>query len=262
MANIIKFGGGSGSSGSSGNPITMPVIGKDFNWTGGDNTYQVLNDGDNNWRIRFLSSGVFTPLTNMIIDVFLVGGGASGGKYSGDGGGGGGGYTKTVKSIVLTSGISYSVVVGSGGATLSSNANGNDGGKSSAFSASVSGGMGGGGGRFSGFGGDGGSGGGARGTSAVGNKSPGAGGTDGSDGGSNAAFAGGTGQGTTTREFGEINGQLYSGGGAGSYKTSAGTAGAGGGGSGSAGGDNTGGGGSGDGYAGGSGIVIIRNHRS
>ena len=28
-----------------------------------------------NWRIKFLSSGVFTPLKNMTVDTFLVGGG-------------------------------------------------------------------------------------------------------------------------------------------------------------------------------------------
>ena len=49
-----------------GTDISAPIIGKDFNWTGGDGTYQVLEDGDGNWRIKFLSSGTFTPLKDMI----------------------------------------------------------------------------------------------------------------------------------------------------------------------------------------------------
>ena len=75
MSNMILFGGVAG--GSSG--ITAPIIGKDFTWTGEAGTYQVLDDGDKNWRIKFLSSGTFTPLKNMTIDVFCVGGGGSGG---------------------------------------------------------------------------------------------------------------------------------------------------------------------------------------
>ena len=61
-----------------GSAISAPIIGEDFNWSGGDGTYQVLDDGGGNWRIKFLSSGTFTPLKNMVIDAFLVG--AGGGK--------------------------------------------------------------------------------------------------------------------------------------------------------------------------------------
>ena len=47
MSNIIKFGG----SGSGGSSISAPIIGKDFNWTGGDgyphpNVYQGTNGGE------------------------------------------------------------------------------------------------------------------------------------------------------------------------------------------------------------------------
>lgn len=63
---------------SGGSDISAPIIGRDFNWTGGDGTYQVRDDGDGNWRIKFLSSGTFTPLKNMVIDAFLVGGGGGG----------------------------------------------------------------------------------------------------------------------------------------------------------------------------------------
>ena len=48
-----------------------------FTYTG---TYECIDDGGGNWRIKFLSSGVFTPLKDMTIDVFLVGGGAGGGN--------------------------------------------------------------------------------------------------------------------------------------------------------------------------------------
>ena len=74
MPNLIRFGtGGRGAS------ISAPIIGKDFNWTGGDGTYQVLDDGGGDWRIKSLSSGTFTPLKNMVVDVFLVGAGGGGG---------------------------------------------------------------------------------------------------------------------------------------------------------------------------------------
>ena len=68
-----------------GSDISVPIIGKHFNWTGGDGTYRVIDDGDKNWRIKFLSSGVFTTLKDMTIDVFLVGAGGGGsGRGSGD----------------------------------------------------------------------------------------------------------------------------------------------------------------------------------
>lgn len=231
----------------SGSGISAPTIGKDFNWTGGDGTYQVLDDGDGNWRIKFLSSGTFTPLRDMVIDAFLVGGGGSGSSSTlkTTGSGGGGGYTKTVKSIILTANTAYSIVVGAGGA-------GNAGGDTSAFSETVAGGQGG----TNDGGGNGGSGGGAcdRDT-----KTGCDGGSDGSDGSGTTNNPGGTGQGTTTREFGESDGDLYAAGGGGYYSESSGAGGAGGGGNAQESGvANTGSGGGAVGGAGGSGIVIIR----
>ena len=158
-----------------GSAISAPIIGKDFNWSGSDGTYQVLDDGGGNWRIKFLSSGTFTPLKNMVIDVFLVGGGGgAGSSYCGEGGAG---YTTTVRSVVLTANTAYSIVVGAAGT------NGNP---------SSAGGSGG-----------------------AGYVSPVAtttGGTDGGDG-TSSATTGGKGQGTTTREFGEADGTLYASGG-------------------------------------------------
>ena len=130
----MKFGGGPVSSGSSGSPITIPVIGTDFNWTGSDNSYIVLNDGGGNWRIKFLSSGTFTPLKAMTIDAFLVGGGAAGKGETWNAYGGSGGFTNTVKKIALTKNTKYNVVIGAGGS-----GNGNAGGASTGFTGTAAG---------------------------------------------------------------------------------------------------------------------------
>lgn len=230
IGNPIMLGGGGG--------ISAPIIGKDFNWTGGDGTYQVLEDGGGNWRIKFLSSGVFTPLKKMTIDVFLVGAGGGGAAC-----GGGSGYTATKKSIVVLSNNSYSIEIGDGGtgSTVSSTAGG-DGGRTSAFSVTAKGGVGGKGGTYRWHGGDGGSGGGAY------NAGGGVDGANGSNNPDSSTYKGGTGQGTTTREFGEASGDLYASGGSGVLNGA--TAGA----------DNTGDGGD-NGKAGGSGIAIIRKHK-
>ena len=230
----------------------VPVYGTDFTYSG---DYQVINDGNDNWRIKFLTSGTFTALTDMLIDVFLVGGGAKNNVAIGYSGGGGG-YTYTTNSITLFANTQYPIVVGTGGT------GGNNGGDSSAFNANCSGGRCG-NGNVGGNGGSGGGGSGYTGESAGG----GDGGSDGSDGTRGGSGNGGTGQGTTTREFGKTGADLYSGGGAGGTKTgSAGSAGAGGGGSinnpapANYGGGGYGGRGSSTAPgSGGSGIVIIRN---
>ena len=219
-----------------GSDISAPIIGKDFNWTGGDGTYQVLEDGDGNWRIKFLSSGTFTPLRDMVIDAFLVGGGGGGSR-----GAGGGGYTNTARSIVLAANTPHSIEIGAGGVktTNFSSVNGGKGGNTSAFLTTVEGGIGGRSTDSKSSGGGGGSGGGGYGA---------AGGIDGADGESTGTYVGGKGQGTTTREFGESTGDLYASGGSGVVgEATAGT-------------DNTGDGG-GHRKAGGSGIVIIRKHK-
>ena len=220
-----------------------------FTYTG---TYEYIDDGGGNWRIKFLTSGTFTPLKNMTADAFLVGGG--GGGMTGEknpadsnklaGSGGGGGNTVTVKSVTLTANTGYSVTIGAGGNV------GADGSNTSAFGASAEGGK---KGYKSGsyfYGGAGGSGGGCQ----LGN-----GGSNGAAGANGSFGIGGAGQGTTTREFGESTGDLYAGGGGGSfYKTAPYSGGAGGGGNGyAAGADNYGGGG-GCNAKGGSGIVTIR----
>lgn len=241
------------------------------------------------------------------IDAFLVGGGSGGcsGWYKtssnyGGGGGGAGGFTKTLLNIIPRANLEYEIVIGTGGSAGSSKFNNNDalvvtsptnGGDTVAFGATA------GGGKVSTAitpgsslpsamwqylicGGSGGSGGGqsvGRGITSSYDVA-GAGGSDGSDGGAanpqpNAtSYPIGTGQGTTTREFGEAAGKLYAGGGgAGNIlgtPTSGGDGGGGNGGSKMTATPNTGGGGGGanegsvsTGGDGGSGIVCIRLHK-
>lgn len=255
-----------------------------FTYTG---DYVVRDDG----VVELHSSGTLVFIDPAVIDVFMVGGGGKGGRcvmtsspaYYTANGGGGGGYTRTIKRLAVQG--SYEINIGTGSATA--NVDGGStawgtaytvaGGKSSTEMSSApaaantgrAGGSGGGGGVIS-------------------NSDYGTGGSDGNNGeqGYFGPVAGGTGQGFTTREFGEATGKLYAGGGGGGrYMVSqtpiVSMGGTGGGGTGgwagsasgqlqspSAGGANTGGGGGGaaanytggmQGGSGGSGIVCFRN---
>lgn len=236
--------------------LTQPVVDSapKFTYTG---TYEYIDDGGGNWRIKFLTSGVFKPLKNMTVDAFLVGGGAAGKGVSWSAYGGSGGFTTTVKEIALTKNTEYNVVIGAGGI-----GNGTAGGASTGFTGIAEGanstpGKGGSGGAYMKY-------------------SGGVTQNAGSDGANGSDYS--PGQGSTTREFGESTGDLYAGGGAAAY-LSGGTSGivlakAGEGGGGGISGlvplsgtPNTGGGGCGkEGSsatqgAGGSGIVIIRKHK-
>ena len=207
MPNLIRFGtGGKGAS------ISAPILGTDFLWSSDSDTLQVI-DGDP-WRMKFLSSGSFTPLRDMVIDAFLVG--AGGGKGYTHCGAGGSGYTTTVRSVVLAANTAYQITIGAAGTNgLTIATNGTDGGTTSAFAASAPGGKGSNAGKSSSkaVGADGGSGGGGLNVSGVhANSSTADGGIDGEDG-TTATTAGGAGQGTTTREFGEADGDLYASGG-------------------------------------------------
>ena len=199
----------------------------DFTYTG---DYEVVDDSDNpisdfanwknNWKIRFLTSGTFT-VTNLNgwdgrLDVFLVGGGGDGktGSTYWAGSSGGGGYTTTAKNLTVQINTPYEIIVGASGGT------------SSGFNKSAAGGKQGGGAAHNDTtrGGAGGSGG----TPAFHNRGEYEGQNllGGTDGGNSGGFSfsheevGGTvtcapgiGQGTTTREFGEDGGKLYSSGG-------------------------------------------------
>lgn len=245
--------------------------------------------------VELRSTGTLVFLEPAVIDLFLVGGGGAGGRvYQPDngGGGGGGGYTRTLRRVSVAGG--YSVVIGNGAVASTDQSMGATQGGASSFgnSASVDGGYSattnyGGGSVYatmmSGANGGSGGGGGMTGSAIV--AGYGLGGSDGADGGhgSYSDTVGGTGQGTTTREFGESTGKLYAGGGGGGNSGKSSdtvfAGGEGGGGDGAnlrshgtagIGGDNTGGGGGGGGYSGsfsygtpggngGSGIVCFRD---
>ena len=240
-----------------------------YSYTG---TAEKIDDGNGNWRIKLKTSGVFkfTSLGNWngLIDVFCVGGGCAGGSGYWDAGNGygkagSGGYTTTQKSVQSAANVSYNIVIGAGGQSAFAS-----GGNTTAFGVAAGGGT-----KLGG-----GSGGGAYGNREVNN-----GGSDGGNGDpQDAANIGidhngspGRGQGRTTREFGESYGTLYAGGGgAGGNGSAQAKGGSGGGGNGAwnghpqtSGAANTGGGGGGMYYGltvlgkGGSGIVVIRNHR-
>ena len=151
-------------------------------------------------------------------DLFLVGGGGGGCN-----GGGGGGYTHTWLHVQLDQVPGYDdgkipYTVGRGGqdaGTVTADASAEDGGFTRFGSDStyqVEGGKGAfnSGGNNIREGGDGGSGGGASGST---DQTTGAGGSDGDDGGAGQRGDGGQGQGTTTRAFGEPEGELHAGGG-------------------------------------------------
>ena len=233
-----------------------------FTYTG---VYQIVDDNDNiithsdnNWKIRFLTSGTLT-FSNLNgarggIDCFLVGGGGGSGGISSwnCGGGGGGGYAGTVRGASLYENTPYNIVIGAGGAGASSSSGtGSAGGNTGfAYVGEVAGG--GGGGPING--GNGGSGGGSGGSQS----NHGHGGSDGANGGGGN---GGTGQGYTTREFNEAGRKLYAGGGSPGYGNNQGS---------NPYGDNNtgcgmsspaGGESSAHGLPGYSGIVVIRNRR-
>lgn len=183
----------------------------EFTYTG---DYEIVNDSDepitvsqDNWKIRFLTSGTLT-FTNLNgaeggIDLFLVGGGGDGGTRNWNpdsniychGAGGGGGYTKTQRGIAVVVGTAYEITIGAATGTTSAFSISAAGGKSPGAAS-----------RGWQSGADGGSGGGA---------TNGIGGVDGENGTAPAFGKGGTGQGTTTREFGESSGALYASGGSG-----------------------------------------------
>lgn len=239
-------------------------------------THELIQDGTYDWRIKFKSSGTLTfSNTGNIsggIDVFCVGAGGGCPDSINYCGGGAGGYATTTTGVTLKEGTTYTITIGAGST--------GKGGTTSAFGCTASGGN-----AASGLdGASGGTGGGG-----YGGHSGGAGGSNGSDGGNGYSYEspgtiqgiGGSGDGKSKYEFGGTSGTLYCGGGGGSTSnhTTDGSAsviavgGNGGGGDGGVqsganptnGQANTGGGGGGrytnGSSTGGSGIVVIRNHR-
>lgn len=225
-----------------------PALNKDFTYSGDCQVIDDSTEAYNEWRIKFLTSGTLKFTANIAVDIFLVGGGGGGAGHVTNGsnnllcsGGGGGGYTKTLNNITLNKNVSYSIVIGNGGVkgdkSVKGNIHGNYGnpGGNTSISeitdGSVTGGIGGGGPIPTGDssshpvnGGNGGSGGGS-GYSPIGTKIKSANrstrATDGNNGtkcnatGTVVSFGTpGTGQGSTTKEFGDNGATSYSMGGA------------------------------------------------
>ncbi|HIR32482.1 MAG TPA: hypothetical protein IAB83_10895 [Candidatus Faecousia faecavium] len=245
----------------------------DFTFSGEKGTdYEIYQDsGDvipvedyrkyKNWKAKVFTSVTVTPKQAGYVDVFAVGAGGGSSPWHDGSSGGGSGYTETEKGILLSANTPYSIEIGAGSTE--------DGGTTTGFGVTALGGK---RGESTTKGGDGGSGGGSY---------KAKGGSDGSDGGgtSGVVRTGGKGQGTTTREFGEPEGDLYAaGGGGGDYNNDNGFPGGDGGGGhgggyntpGTKGADNTGSGAGGEGWPdfssgrhipGGSGIIVFRNAR-
>ncbi len=255
-----------------------------FTYTG---DYVVRKDG----VVELLTSGTIVFLEPRVIDVFMVGGGGAGGSDARNTlvgcGGGGGGYTRTVRKVNVTPNENYTVAIGAG-AEASKTVDKPVSGSTSFGEFSVAGGVSVQLNRSSSadytVGANGGSGGG---NGLYSKSTGGEGGSDGGNGGLGSATSGypASGQGFTTKEFGEPTGKLYAGGGGGGTYIEAQSpvyamGGSGGGGDGAwgaganrtqaagAGGANTGGGGGGGvgvggvaniiGGSGGSGIVCFR----
>lgn len=181
-----------------------------FTYTG---EYNVRDDG----VVELLTSGTLVFLDPAVIDIFCVGGGGVGGSFIAGGltqmgaPGGAGGYTATVLKQSVAG--SYTITIGAGGKrgaidgteTNFGNVITAQGGKGVAQNISSSA-------KLNGVDGGSGSGGGVKSKSDYG-----MGGSDGQNGenGYPTSIKGGAGQGSTTREFGEINAKLYAGGGSG-----------------------------------------------
>ena len=181
-----------------------PEIWPKYSYTG---EHSLIKDDADHWRIKFLTSGTLTwNDEDTELDVFLVGGG--GGNSNA---GGGGGYTKTLKKIRVAKNQKIVITIGAG---CSHGNVGNGGTTIFGDYGNVSGGS------FS----NGGSGGGQAVYEASSSCTGGDGGSDGENGKNGVGTqhennSAGKGQGSTTREFGEPEGDLYSGGGGGSAKS-------------------------------------------
>ena len=199
--------------------INVNNSGLDFTYTG---EYNVRTDG----VVELLTSGELMFNEMQKIDIFCVGGGGKGGymanpSISTGAGGGGGGYTKTLKNYDILGGVIVTIGDGSTNFSTTSNIQYGEttsfgsilsaaGGQSAYRTASGEG-------TNAINGGNGGSGGGSG--ASTGATIAANGGSDGSNGNvgiiNNYSPKAGTGQGTTTREFGEATGKLYAGGGGG-----------------------------------------------
>lgn len=219
------------SEGGGTTPEPSPVSFPTYTYTG-DHEIKTLSDGS--WVIVLKTTGdlQFSNFAGASkLDIFAVGGGGAGSAVGA--GGGGGGYTSTVKNVNAVLNTTYGVTVGAGGSAgnyaVTPRVEPQAGGASSVVlnGSTIISANGGQPGSFTGsgmgIGGDGGSGGsglcsplfcpvgGSDGSNGYAYNSS----TQGSDGASQYA---GHGQGTTTRAFGDPDGEIYAGGGAGGSK--------------------------------------------
>lgn len=233
---ISMFPAGGSGSGSGGEIIDG------YNYTG---EAEYIDDGEGNWRIKFLSSGILSLAQDVNVDIFAVGGGSGGftgftgsvrlinqkagydvtKTYYECGGGGSGGSVAMLEGRTLQSKYSYEIVIGEGGAQNSPGGETKINGVISAAggtvthyndskSGTVEGGE-----SFTGAWGGTGGGAGSKNTWEPSSPEPTQlsriGGSGGTDGGNGSGWGLGMGQGDSTREFGEVGGTLYAGGGAG-----------------------------------------------
>ena len=80
-----------------------------FTYTG---DCEIVDNGDKNWKVKYLTSGDLTFNVNVDTDLFVVGGGG----YNG----GGGGYASTFKNIKMEAGVTKHIEIGAGGTKSSS----------------------------------------------------------------------------------------------------------------------------------------------
>ena len=95
------------------NSVTTPLLSSKA--SGGD----IIRTDGTYWYHAFLSSGIFTPQSDITTEYILIAGGAGGGGYSsggGSGGGGGAGGALYAWSKPLISRTNYTVLIGAGGA--------------------------------------------------------------------------------------------------------------------------------------------------
>lgn len=119
----------------------------DYTYTGKHN---LIQDSEKDWHIEFLTDGVFTCKSDLVLDVHLVGGGGGGllAYEPSYGAAGGGGFIETVKDYVVLANTPVQVTIGQGGefkkiTTEKTSGVASDGGKSFFGVLSVEGGKGG-----------------------------------------------------------------------------------------------------------------------
>lgn len=75
-----------------------PLLPENYSYTG---TSKYVYEGNNNWSLKFLTSGTFVPTRNVNIDIFAVAGGSGGANGTSSGtsaAGGSGGQATTIRN--------------------------------------------------------------------------------------------------------------------------------------------------------------------